>query len=87
VQRLTGEMRAADLASDVVVLRRVAHTLRGCLSNVGAKDLVRQLAILEEAAAASDAARAKALVPSIAARCEEAHHALAQAADTDRRAA
>jgi CheY-like chemotaxis protein/HPt (histidine-containing phosphotransfer) domain-containing protein len=86
-RRLTADLAEAVVAADMTRLRRTAHTLRGCLANVGAKDLVARLAVLEEAAASADAPRATSLVSSITPRCVDAQHALEGAVRADRRAA
>ena len=69
--RDTAALKAALAASDWKTLFRVAHTIKGSVSNFGNGAVVRQAAALEEeaAAGAADPARVRALVAELERFC------------------
>jgi HPt (histidine-containing phosphotransfer) domain-containing protein len=77
--RIKGELDAALAGRDAAVLRRAAHTLKGCLANVAANALVQRCAALEEAARAGELEACDAMMPALEELFAQVHAGLAAA--------
>jgi two-component system sensor histidine kinase/response regulator len=77
--RMFVELAAAAARGDLEAVRRIAHTLKGCVANVGARPVVEAVVGVEVAAKEGDLPRAQTLVAAAVSRSEPLLAALANA--------
>jgi HPt (histidine-containing phosphotransfer) domain-containing protein len=63
-----GEMSRAAADRDIEGMRRIAHTLKGCVANVGARPVVEAILSVEGATKAGDLDRGIALAATAVSR-------------------
>ncbi len=79
-RRLMHDIESAAAAADVRGLRHAAHTMKGCVANVAARELTARAAELEDLTSHADAAACAKLVPALRALFDQVHAGLAAAA-------